>query len=213
MSRFFLLSIFIWIVCAISVAQQVPMYVHIPAYYRCKVIYTVSMPIANIDTRYDIEIAGAVQYESDTILLHRYILSYMSPDRPSLQPKSFSFDDTHYSGNAKVLFTELTPTGVAMTISRLYDDFDTHITHCTDTVVEGVHCHVLTATQYCNFDVARRTFCAVDATTRLPLLLRIENNPDMPTAQRVEARYIESDTAWYDFSQWCNIDSAYTNNK
>lgn len=211
MCKKYVLSIVIPACCASVMAWH--RIVQQPLFYRTQVIYTITMPIANIDTRYDVDIAAAPLPDDSATLQHRYCISYSTPDRPQQQWACITFDDSIYHSRKKLLFADLTYAAIIEALQQHNSDTLTHIVMRPDTVVDGVHCHAITATRYSDTDVACRCQYIVDATTRHLILFRRENNPDMPTAQTVEAHYIANDTSQYDFDQWVGLHTTttYTN--
>lgn len=196
--------------CVGSVAQQY--IIEQPSHYRSQVVYTVTMPMCNIDTRYDVTIAAAPLPCNDTNLQHRYFITYTSPDLPGKRAEHITFSDSLYRSNRQVLFYDITHTALLNRIAQQQNDTLTHINHNNDTIIEGTVCQAFTATRYCNENVACRTFYVIDATTRLPILFRRENNPDMPTCQTIEACYITNDTTHYDFDRWVEQHTSATYN-
>lgn len=196
--------------CVASVAQLLN--IELPSHYRSQVVYTVTMPMCNIDTRYDVTIAAAPLPCNDTNLQHRYFITYTSPDQPTMELASVAFNDSLYRNNRQVLFYDITHTALLNRIAQQQNETLTHINHNNDTIIEGTVCQAFTATRYCNEDVACRTLYVIDATTRLPLLFRRENNPDMPTCQTIEACFITNDTTHYDFDQWVKQHTSATYN-
>ena len=165
-----------------------------PRHYRTTVIYTITMPIANIDTRYEVTII-AEPMDSDTLTTqHRYHITYTTPDAPHLPASHIDFDDTHYDTRRKILFADLTHTAIYNALHYHANDTNTHITHHPDIIIDGISCYAYTATQYSHDNIASRALYAFDTVTHQPLLWRRVNNPDMPTRQCVEARYTTCDT-------------------
>ena len=204
------LSILFLLCCTSVMSQQ--FVVNLPTYYRSKVIYTISMPITNIDTRYNVDIAAAPLPSDTTHLQHRYFITYSTPDRTDIGSEHITFDDSLYRNNGKVLFADATHHAIVQAIEQQHNDTLTHITIHNDTIVDGVEYHTITATRYCNDDIACRNLYVVDATTRQPLLFRRENNPGMPTIQTIEARYIAVDTTQYDYKQWVELQQRTSRN-
>lgn len=211
MYRKYILSAITLAYCVTVMAQH-----HIvqqPLFYRTQVIYSISMPIANIDTRYDVNIAAAPLLNDTSTLQHRYCITYSTPDRPQQQLSCFTFDDSLYHHRKKVLFSDLTYTAILEALQQHNNDTLTHIALHPDTLYNGVMCQAITATRYNDVEVACHYLYLIDKATRHLILFRRENNPDMPTTQTVEAHYITNDTLQYDFDQWVKLhdSTTYTN--